>query len=167
VDDVEPFVAAEHRARADGPMPGVGEGRADAGGPPGRWNLVPHFVWTFTVREDTILDTGPPLVQTRWGLRVEVERAAWQYFGRDGAYWQRVTFHRLDAPFWVVVALLALPAAARLCVTIGRAALRRPPTPGLCPTCNYDLRATPDRCPECGRHAPDGVTPGTERTSID
>jgi hypothetical protein len=50
--------------------------------------------------------------------------------------------HRIR--YWIVcVACLPLPAL--------RALLRHSRRgPGLCAHCGYDLRATPDRCPECG-----------------
>ena len=49
-------------------------------------------------------------------------------------------------PWWTVVALLALLPAGRL---YWRRVERRRGI-GRCPSCGYDLRATPERCPECG-----------------
>lgn len=48
-------------------------------------------------------------------------------------------------PYWVAVVALAFGPAARVAFWRRRARQR-----GLCPTCGYDLRASPDRCPECG-----------------
>jgi hypothetical protein len=54
---------------------------------------------------------------------------------------------RLAVPFWAIaLGGVPLPAAFLLRRRLaGRRAAR-----GLCPQCGYDLRATPERCPECG-----------------
>ena len=55
--------------------------------------------------------------------------------------------HRtLLLPCWVLVLLFAI-----LPIVWSRSELRRRRVKvGLCRVCGYDLRATPDRCPECG-----------------
>jgi hypothetical protein len=73
----------------------------------------------------------------RWGVRVYHYAQPW-------------TSHRtylLTAPAWPVVLLSGLMPAASALARL-RAVRRK--RAGHCPTCGYDLRATPDRCPECG-----------------
>ena len=51
------------------------------------------------------------------------------------------------APLWPFASAAGV-IPALVCVSLGRRRLRR--VAGLCIRCGYDLRATPDRCPDCG-----------------
>lgn len=74
------------------------------------------------------------------GVIVQDKRAgvAWQVKGFYGA---------VEIPWWSLLLLFSLWPASRWVVRYQR---RVKIGRGLCPTCGYDLRATPDRCPECG-----------------
>jgi hypothetical protein len=69
---------------------------------------------------------------------------------RDSRPWDANWYPTRSMPHWLVVVI------AFCCALLFRAAARRPrrsTAHGLCPSCGYDLRATPGRCPECGTAA--------------
>ena len=71
----------------------------------------------------------------------------WRLLGFQFAHFNLGTnpgLWRVAVPHWFLfLATSVLPAMWI------RNRLRRP-SPGICTRCGYDLRATPDRCPECG-----------------
>jgi hypothetical protein len=79
------------------------------------------FLWTH--------DTGARL--TSWSS-AQVYADEWQF----------------GLPWWLFAVATAILPFARCAVCLRRLRQRKP---GCCRACGYDLRATPDRCPECGR----------------
>jgi hypothetical protein len=133
----------------DGPPAVAGRvGAAAKVGRNGRW---PARSWRG--RQDTVWQRlGFDWVRyaSRYG---DGELRAWRNSGPGGERGlTSLTVDRLGfaLPLWLVALCCLLPPAF-WCVRVARhVTARRKARLGLCPACGYDLRATPERCPECG-----------------
>ena len=76
-----------------------------------------------------------PTWYSRMGFAVEAKRAGWTRYRASVPYW---------FPFFLSFGLGVLGFRRQLIRS------RRLKEGKFCVTCGYDLRATPDRCPECG-----------------
>jgi hypothetical protein len=95
--------------------------------------------WHFTY------DTGHVgSLQTQNNVDLTLSRGT--TFGMQSRHWRRWNDWGLTLPFWLVAVVFGI--FAGMCMHISRRAIES--RVGLCAVCRYDLRATPDRCPECG-----------------
>ncbi|HEX4797242.1 MAG TPA: hypothetical protein VH370_25840 [Humisphaera sp.] len=91
--------------------------------------------------------TPPP---GKWGFAVYLRRT----IGRPAGNWSKGGRSLLIVwtPYWGVTLVAGILPACWLGWAIVRARRRAHlKRDGLCPACGYDLRATPGRCPECGK----------------
>src|SRR5687768_17587155 len=65
----------------------------------------------------------------------------------------------IGVPYWFLFLLFLIAPCRRTIRHLNERYLARV---GLCPCCGYDLRATPDRCPECGAVPASAIPPASD-----
>ena len=117
------------------------------------------------LRGEFSLRRGTPAVMTDAAGGVQLDRTkglpadVWGNVAPGSPYWAFPPTAEIRVPHWSLVAAAALLPVGRAAGRLG-VRLRRRLTfkRGHCPECGYDLRASPERCPECGRGAaPEGA----------
>ena len=99
---------------------------------------------------------GGPIHFVNWPSSIAADFTTWQILGFDYENDGRV--RRLTVPYYALSLLSGL-----FVLWAGMRSFRKHATPpGTCPACGYDLRATPDRCPECGRVVPSDDAPAEQ-----
>jgi hypothetical protein len=75
----------------------------------------------------------------------------WGFWSSDGTLEVVEDFvHPWEIPYWKLLPIFMYFPVRRLIAEGMPSTRARRIAKGLCPVCGYDLRATPDRCPECG-----------------
>ena len=98
--------------------------------------------------------TAPDSIAETLGFSIRYSAAYSQVFNTE-LNGTLGTYHReVRVPYWSFFSLSSVVPALRIASAMRR---RHRKSIGLCSSCGYDLRATADRCPECG-HAPAGAT---------
>ena|ERR1700693_1961585 len=108
------------------------------------WVTSSHAGWTTTIMFNGRLGPNGGIENgTEWGL----------YISSGGGILviaPRYSFFEWWIPYWKLFVLSLSVILYRIIPWKNFSASHRRVKKGLCFNCGYDLRATPDRCPECG-----------------